>query len=331
MKRLQFQWSHGSAEVLSTAGMLSRCVFMVDGVPFEPLARADWAGTRLTGHPGHLRELGGEFVCLPFGTGGISDGVVTEWRGVDLTARNQVSHGPAADQEWELIEARDGGVTLRLDYPSDSPVEWIERRIDGVDGEAAMRLSLTVAARREARVSVGLHPIVRLPERPGALRVTTTFSSGLTYPATVPPGSARAVPGERFRLLAEVPVEDGVDDFGLLPFDVPAEEIVQLCGVDGPITAEFLDEGASLIIDWDHDLLPSAQLWISDRRLQEDPWFGRYRGLGIEPIASAFDFAEAVSIGGNPISDSGIATSIAITPARPVVINYSLKAAANNK
>jgi len=331
VKRFKFQWSHGSAEVLSTAGMLYRCVFTVDGVPFEPLARADWAGTRLTGYPGHLRELGGEFVCLPFGDGGISDGVVTEWRGIDLSTQNQVSHGPAADQEWEIVEARDEGVTLRLEYPSDSPVKWIERRIDGVDGEAAIYLSLTVAARRAARVSVGLHPIVRLPDRPGALRVTTTFITGLTYPATLPPGSARAVPGKRFSLLAEVPVEGGVEDFGLLPFDAPAEEVVQLCGVDGPITAEFLDEGASLVIDWDHDLLPSAQLWISDSLVQESPWFGRYRGLGIEAIASAFDFAEDVSIGRNPISDSGIATSIAITPALPVVISYSLKAHTNKK
>jgi hypothetical protein len=122
-----------------------------------------------------------------------------------------------------------------------------------------------------------------------------------------------------------------VEDFGLLPFDAPAEEVVQLCGVDGPITAEFLDEGASLVIDWDHDLLPSAQLWISDSLVQESPWFGRYRGLGIEAIASAFDFAEDVSIGRNPISDSGIATSIAITPALPVVISYSLKAHTNKK
>jgi hypothetical protein len=331
VKRHEFQWSHGRAEVLSTAAMLSRCVFVLDGNPFEPLAVAGWAGARLTGYPGHLRELGGEFVCLPFGDGGVSEGVVNEWRGVNLTARNQTSHGPAADQDWEFIEPRKGGATLRLEYPDDSPVKWVERRIDGVEGEATMRLSLTIAARREARVSVGLHPIIRLPERPGALRVAAIFSSGLTYPATLPPGAARAVPGERFSALTEVPVEGGVNDFGLLPFDSPAEEVVQLCGVQEPIVVEFLDEGAFLVIDWDRALLPSAQLWISDRRLEAAPWAGRYRGLGIEPIASAFDFAEAVSIGANPISDAGFATSVTIVPATPVVINYSLKAAASDK
>ncbi len=43
-------------------------------------------------------------------------------------------------------------------------------------------------------------------------------------------------------------------------------------------------------------------LWISDRALQEAPWNGRYRGLGVEPVAAAFDFGEAASAGPNPIA-----------------------------
>jgi hypothetical protein len=329
--RHAFAWSHGCAEVLSTAAMLARCVFELDGVTFEPLASAEWAGTGVTGHPGHLRELGGEFVGLPFGEGGITDGVVDAWQGIDTAARNATTHGPAADEEWELVELRDGGVTLRLDYPAAHPIAWVERRIDGVPGEPALALSLTIAARRDTSTSLGLHPILRLPERAGGLRLHADFEVGLSYPAILPPGVARSLPGRRFRPPASVRDATGTADFGSLPLDGPAEEVVQLCGMRGPIVVDFVDEGASLTIDWDRELLPSAQLWLSDRMLRDEPWNGRYRGLGIEPIASAFDLAESVSTAPNPINAEGVATAIVLRRDRPLTVDYRLVAAANKK
>jgi hypothetical protein len=328
MIRHEFSWSHGHAEITSTAAMLSRCVLELPNGPFEPLARAEWAATGTTGHPGHLRELGGEFVGLPFGDGGIVNGIVEEWAGLGLSRRNPISHGPAGDEEWELTELRECGATLRLDYPQTSDISWLERRVDGVPGEPTLQLSLRIAAWRDTKASVGLHPIVRLPERAGALRVRADFALGLGYPATLHPGTARVVPGSRFTLLSAVPVVDGTEDFGTLPLADPAEEILQLCGVRGPIHLDFLDDHASLCIEWDTAMLPSAQLWLSDRVLQEEPWNGRYRGLGIEPIASAFDLAEAVSIGQNPIEKAGYATSISLTAAQPVTISYRLAAKA---
>ncbi|TFB47810.1 hypothetical protein [Cryobacterium tagatosivorans] len=327
-----FAWSHGRVEVLSTAAMLSRCVFDLGGVEFEPFARADWVGTGVSGHPGHLRELAGEFVCLPFGEGGEVRNVATEWAGVIGSSANNPPHGRAADAEWEIAELREGGITLRLDYPDDDSIISLERRIDGVPGAPSLNLSLTINARRELRTSVGLHPIIRLPTRPGALRLSAGFDVGLTYPASLQPEATQAVPGRRFQNLAEIPVRaGGSQDFGSLPFNNPTEEVLQLCGVREPITVEFLDEAAALEIDWDHQLLPSAQLWIADRALGTDPWNSRYRGLGIEPIAAAFDLADSISTLPNPINDMGFATSIALVPDEPLIIRYGFKAYSRKK
>jgi hypothetical protein len=332
VKTSTFAWSHGWAEVLSTAGMLSRCVFDLDGVEFEPFARAEWVGTGVTGHLGHLRELAAEFVCVPFGEGGPATGVVAEWQGLIGSESNVPPHGPSADEEWEVVELREGGVTLRLDYPDGHPIESLERRIDGVPGEPSLTLSLTILARCNTSISVGLHPIVRLPEKPGALRLWANFDVGMAYPAELPPGASRAKPGSRFDRLAEVPLRfGGVGDFGILPFQEGAEEVLQLCGGSGPIVAEFIEEGASIEIGWDRTALPSAQLWISDRMLRDSPWNGRYRGLGVEPIAAAFDLADAVSTSPNPINRDGYATAVVVKRGCPRTIDYRFRAISHEK
>ncbi|NEN04748.1 hypothetical protein G3T36_02590 [Diaminobutyricibacter tongyongensis] len=251
--------------------------------------------------------------------------VVGEWAGLIDGATNRPPHGMPADGDWEVAELRDDGVTLRFDFPEGHDIERLERRIDGVQGQPALELSLVITARRPTRTSVGLHPIVRLPDRPRALRLQADFDTGFTYPSPVPPGRSQVVPARRFSHLHEVLTFAGVEDFAHVPFGEPAEEVVQLAGMQGPVRAVFDDEAAGVEIDWDRSILPSVQLWLSDRALQDEPWGGRYRGLGIEPIASAFDLAEAVSTASNPISAAGYATAVDVRPGDPLRIGYSLK------
>lgn len=328
MSRHAIEWSHGSATVETTAAMLDHCVFLVDGVPFSPLARAPWLdeGEAPADLPGHLRRLAGEFVCLPFGEGGPACEVAVGWEDLIGGVANVPSHGPAGDEEWERVEQRAGGITLRLRYPEGHLIDFLERRIDGVEGEPALALSLRIVARRDGATSLGLHPIVRLPEEPGALALSADFAFGLTYPALLAPGVARTRSGSTFDSLDAIPGVTGPVDLSRLPLDSPAEEVVLLCGARGPVTVQFREERMLLEVDWDRDILPSAQLWLSDRALQEAPWGGRYRGLGIEPIAAAFDLADEVSTAVNPITDRGVATAVELREGHPLVIDYRLTA-----
>src|SRR5690606_8118239 len=140
------------------------------------------------------------------------------------------------------------------------------RRITGRAGEAALDLELGITARRPAVLPIGLHPILRLPERPGALIWSVGFDRGLTYPGTVPPGAMVTRPAQEFADLSRVPAADGgTTDLSRIPFEHPVEDVVQLCGVTPPLVADLLDEGVRLELDWDAVLLPSLLVWISDR------------------------------------------------------------------
>ncbi len=326
MRTATFGWSHGTATLSLTAGMLTSCVFEFEGRRFDPFAHAPWDPSEMPSLPGHLRMLGAEFVCLPFGEGGRLPGVVDEWAGIIDGTANTPPHGMPADGDWQLAELRDDGVTLVFEFPADHDIERLERRIDGVAGEPALEFSLVVSARRLTRTSIGLHPIVRLPDEARAIRLQADFEAGFTYPAPVPPGRSHVLPGRSFSHLDAVPTSNGIEDFTRMPFEKPAEEVVQLAGMRGPVRAVFAGDAAGIEIDWDRSVLPSVQLWLSDRALQDEPWRGHYRGLGIEPIASAFDLAESVSTSPNPISAAGYATCVEVRPGAPLRIGYSLKA-----
>ena len=321
-------WPHGRATVLATGGILWECAFrLTEGRWFRPFAQAPWGGAGPDGLPGHMRWLGGEFPCLPFGVGGLPRQPVAPWDAILNGDINDPPHGHAANDDWHAVAATPTHLELQLDYPEGHDIARVTRRIRASPDRPRLDLELTVEARRACRYPVGLHPILRLPDRPGALRLTAGFDIGLTYPAIVEPDRMLAEPGEQFRDLAMVPARGGgMVDLSRMPPGPAVEDVVQLLGVRGPVQARFLDEAAMLELDWDHALLPACQVWVSDRALKTEPWNGSFRGLGLEPTAAAFDFARAASLARSPINDLGYATNLAFAPESPTTIRYSLEA-----
>jgi len=314
-------WLHGEATVLNTAAMLADCRFDLPNGPFSPFAKAPWMGT--VNDPsiiGHLRELGGDFVCVPFGSGGHQGYAPPEWAALMTDPPYRPIHGPAGDSDWAVVSVTATAITLTLDYPENSPVLRLERVIAVREGAPALDFTLTIHARRGADISVGLHPIMRLPERAGRLALSADFDFGLVHPTLTAPGTL-----QEFATLAAVPWGTGALDLGHVPVDTPNIN-VQLCGMTGPLTATYLDEGAGLTLDWDRTLLPSLQIWHTDRGIDGKPWKGQFRGIGLEPIAAAFDLNDAVSVRPNPINQRGVATAVRISANRPTVIRHSVAA-----
>jgi hypothetical protein len=325
----KLDWEFGHAEVIGTAGILRDCTFRLpSGRLFSPLARAPWAGRNDLDEslPGHMRHLGGEFLCLPFGMGEAPQDLSPRWDAERAAHKNVLlQHGPSADQEWALIDFTSSQIELRIDYPDDHDIRYITRRIRVDPKRPALAIQAVVYARRPTRLPLGLHPILRLPERPNTARVDIDFQNGLTYPATLPPGTSPCAVDAYFTRLGEVPTRAGGHaDFSQLPLNSPAEELFQLCGVAGEATLHYLDEQAKIRLNWDPSQLPSCLIWISDRALQEAPWGGCFRGIGIEPVAAAFDLSIEVAVGANPIAASGIATALSFEPSTPVVIDYRI-------
>ena len=320
-------WSHGSFAVLPTAGMLAWAEFRVDGKAFRPFARAEWMSSLSDpAIPGHLRELGGEFVGIPFGSSPPPESMSEAWRKVVGTHQNDTPHGPSADRDWEILSCDGAEVRMRLAYDDASPVRMLERTISGRDGEPVLDFRLDIHARRAGRTSLGLHPVFKLPEAPGSLEFEAEFAMGFTYPGIVPPGKMVTLPDRTFSALAAVPGPSGPVDLTHLPPGRSVEDVVLLGGVARPIVLRYRAEGMAVVLDWDRSLVRSTLIWLSDRGATDAPFDGRYRGLGVEPIAAAFDLADAVSVSNNPLNAMGVATAIAVSPEQPVSIRYAISA-----
>jgi hypothetical protein len=316
-------WLTGAATLSTNAAMLLDAVFDLEGQDARPFARAPWLGDPPPGLPGHLAELAGEFVCVPFGSAALPAEASPHWAGLGASAPVP-PHGPSADGEWMLTSSTPTTATFAMEYPAHGAVELIERTVAAASDGIGLDFSLTVHVREATRVPIGVHPILRLPERPGALVLSAQFAEGFTYPARVH-GTSVTRPGRTFASLQEVPSEHGMLDVSRLPLDRPVEDVLQLCGVLGPVTADFTDEGFRLTLDWDREALPSLLIWLSDRALAEEPWNSRYRGLGLEPVASAFDLPPSVSASRNPISDRGHITAVALRPGEPWRFSSSVR------
>jgi hypothetical protein len=132
--------------------------------------------------------------------------------------------------------------------------------------------------------------------------------------------------GAQFDTLDAVPAADGGTlDLSRLPKAQPIEDNLQLCAASGPVEIIYHAESAGVRVDWDRSILTSCQIWISDRALHTSPWEGRYRGLGIEPVASAFDLSSAYSTTKNPIADAGYATAITLRAEEPFTIRCRIE------
>lgn len=318
MDACRLTWAWGEATVLTTAAMLADCRFVLGAASFSPFAKAPWMGS--VSDPaisGHLRELGGDFVCLPFGMGRAMPNAPAEWAPLLTKAEPGPIHGPVADEDWTAVAASDTEITLTLEYPDTSPVLRVERVIAARRDDPALDFVFRIFARRRADISPGLHPILRLPDLPGRLHLSAEFDFGMVHPG---------YGGQVFDRLDAIPRPNGPADLSRVPLNPQTDLNVQLCGMRGPLRATYPDEGAGVELDWDRALLPSMQIWHTDRGIQGAPFGGTYRGIGVEPVASAFDLGAGVSCGPNPINARGIATHIRIDPAAPVTIRHSIRA-----
>ncbi|MGV3490695.1 MAG: hypothetical protein ACO1OG_05165 [Devosia sp.] len=317
----ELRWSHGAATITTTAATVTDCTFELDNGPFKPFARAPWLG-RVTdpGITGHLRVLSGDFVGVPFGTGGRQAPNVPEWGKLLTQEPSGTIHGPSAHYDWTIVSGDDRSVTLALDYEPHSVVRRLERTITARDGAPTLDFTLKVFARHKAPISAGLHPNFRLPERPGQLQLDIGFAFGLVHP-----GRAAGPDGMEFSSLTAVPKDGGHVDMSHVPLSPRTDYNVQLCGVTTPLTGTYLDEGVGFELDWDRTLLPTLMFWHTDGGIGGEPWNGEFRALGCEPLAAAFDLHTDVSTGRNPINARGVKTWIDIDPAAPVVIKHAIR------
>jgi len=315
------------ANVYLTGALLTDVAFLLNGGTWvEPLATPTWSPTSPHTNFGHMRRLGGEFFCLPFGGSAMKNTPCSGWGSFATEPECFPLHGPCANENWSITERQHDQITLRLDFPETHPVEFVTRRIKLSQELPRIDIEVTIGARRSTALPAAFHPILRLPEVVGGLKLDCEFSLGLTYPGTIESDRMAAKPGKEFRSISAVPGENGeIVDFSLLPLGPALEDVVLLAGVQGPIRADYLEEDFQVVLDWDREHLPHCLIWIHDRGIKSEPWSGQYRGLGIEPMAAAFDGPWELSAKPNPLSARGYPTTLRLEPNSPRKLDCSIR------
>ncbi len=276
-KLARLQWDRGTADMWAAGGMLHNLSFdLGNGKHVSPLAEAPWhTDPDIMGDESiaaHLRHLGGEWPCVPFGR----------------TATDPFFHGFGSDHAWSLTSATDGAVSLAIDYPQTHPVSRLERTVRGVPGKAAVDFTISVFARTECHLPAGLHPNFEIPQPGEPFAVEAAFAYGETFPAEFERGVSRLAVGKRFDTLDALPLADGsTGSLAELAWKV-TEEAAQVFQPAGRVTLSYPARGYRAHLDWDPNDFPTCLFWLSASGRSYRPWGGRFRGMGVEPLAIRF-------------------------------------------
>lgn len=327
-ERRAIAWDHGVLAVQSLGGMLAPALFLLpDGRQVAPLQVAPWSNDPARADlPGVLRELRGDWACVPFGFDGPRD-LTDGWHPEGETFPGAgLAHGVCSNAEWDFVEQTERRLVLECIYPGDHPVRLVRRVITPDPLAPAIDITLEIVARRACRLPVGLHPTFRIPPTPRSVTIEPAdYHSLRTFPGDLESGAALFAPGVAFEQLSEAPLRTGgTVDVSSLPLATDFEELVQIIGVAGEVALRYHEEGYRARLSWNADHFPSALIWMSNRGRQGWPWAGRHLAIAIEPVASAFDLGPAIATADNPIARSGISTALDLKIDPPFQTTYRI-------
>ena len=331
---IHFSWKHGAFTVVRAGAMCAPADFLLpDGRLIQPFAIAEWHddGTEsFRDLPPLLKRLRGDWACVPFGMPQTRTDLPLEWapEGTAGLATGSTFHGPGANEEWSVAESDASSVTLTLDYPADHPIQRIVRRISGDPSAARINFELEVLPRADCNLPVGVHPVMRLPQTPGAAKLTVEGATGVfTYPVDAEPGVSQLPHGMRFAALQTAYWSDGSPvDLSRHPLPRKTEEIVLVAGVTGRAHLDNEEEGWRVTVSWDPAAFGACNLWISNGGRGLYPWNHRFRGLGIEPVSAPFDLGvEVANRGGTPLAQAGVPLTVSFVAGQSWRTGHSIE------
>ncbi|WP_315709358.1 hypothetical protein [Brenneria uluponensis] len=305
------------AEVGSAGGMLNALTFR-PGTPqaISVLYRAHWLDNPqvCAGQPPLMHRLAGEWVGVPFGH--------TEQD--DHGYYHHAPHGLPVNGEWEITAIENNRAQLNFHFPQDYPLAELQRTIMLAEN-GCVDFSLTLIARRDCRLPVGLHPIFPVGGNAGEVELEIdNMAQGIVYPQATEAGISQLRPLALFDDLTAIPSLQGHTlDISQLPLPFATEEIVQINQPVSGVTLRYPRRQFCVSLQWDSEILPHCLLWISNGGRSMSPWDGKNYCLGIEPICSAWDLGPG-SLKENAINQMGYPTALSIRAEQPVTIYYRL-------
>ena len=308
MNKWNFAWDCGEGEVHSLGGMMAPVKFNISGNrTIQPFSIAPWSSDSSEEFhklPPILKNLRGEWSCVPFGVSEGPKELPLRWQSTITddesceTSEDGFSHGPSSNQHWHLVDSDNDSLTIRLNYPESHPIEYLERNIKGVQGQAAVEIQLKVKSRRRSKLPIGIHPTFRLPKK--IQTVELEFLGEIrasSFPVQFEQGISRFLPDQENMQLQNIDLEGGGKiNASLIPLSFSTEELLQIDNHKGFVRLKNKEENYQIEMSWQPQDFPSCLLWYSNKGRTQYPWNGRFLAIGVEPIASAFDLGVAQSL-----------------------------------
>ena len=325
-----------TVDVQALGGGIRDAVFhLTNGESVSPLYRPPWRGSsdaRMQELPKLLRELSAEWACVPFGMAGVRSDLPTDWQPAsDAADWDQDPHGYGSNHDWHFSQMSESALKAEIEYPVESPVDRLVRNLWLDPNQPTIHIALTIYVSRPVKLPVGLHPVIDVADfapESCALDIPKA-AKAWTFPTDVEPERTRFAPDQRAADPSNLLTTEGAADISKVPFPTETEDLVLLTHLDGSVGFVAPDKGYRVDIDWDRVILPNCLLWISNGGRKGFPWNGTNRAIGIEPVAAAFDLGPSYATSvDTPLSVQGISTAVAVTPEKPVSIDYRIDVSA---
>jgi len=296
--------------------------------PVQPYHVTPWQAENPADLPAPvLVPLRGDFFCLPFG--GNAEAVDGE---------AHPPHGESAGSRWTHRATTSRGPVTTVTLALDTTVRAgrLTKSLSLVDGENVV-YSTHLIEGFAGRAPLGHHAMLALPDEPGSARMATSpMRFGMTCPgifSNPAHGEYQALqPGRKWAHLDAVPRawKDAADaDLTRLPADPGFADLVQLCnepagaiGTPAWVTVAVPSRGYLWFALKDPAVLNSTILWLENRGRHGHPWKGRNQCVGIEDVTACFADGLASSIGENPLTREGVATSLALRTGTSTAVHY---------
>lgn len=271
-----------SLNITRDGGQLAPVHFTLGERVVSPYSISPWVPDEVDGGlPVLLKNLRGDFLCLPFGP-----------------QRDGEPHGDVANCEWRLVSQKENSLVLEME-PRDVGGK-VTKEISLREGQTAIYVEHVMEG-VEGDWSYGTHPILDisgLPEESARLSVSP-FRWASVYPevfSNPTDGASQSLKaGAVFADLSEVPLEDGGStDLTRYPARSGNDDLVMM--VNESRTEEQPFAWSACVMDgyvWfalkNPEDFPATLFWLSNGGRSAAPWNSKHIGrVGIEEVCSYF-------------------------------------------
>ena len=310
----------------ASLGMIRDLVVTVDGRRMSPYARAPWrdlpaSDPRFPADMApHLARLSTDFFCAPFAADDIE---------------GAPGHGKTANSRWRLADRSRSGAEVRARFELDATIAGmsVSKILLLIDGHPFL-YQQHVLAGADVDIPVAHHAMVDasggvdLSTSPKAFAETpptplepdpSRGRSLLAYPARATDLGAFPMADRTSSSLLSYPIGQRHDDFVMLVDQLDQPDPL------GWAIAHRRGHGDSAILAKSVARLPQTMLWFSNRGRDYAPWLGQHADvLGIEEACSYSLHGWSASVAPNPLSASGVPTSVTVRGDEPVAISFAM-------